>query len=312
MGAPAPSGGGPGPSKGGGGGGNGSEGGREAWTPPRPPDAGAESWAPSTEPPPPAGDPAQLTVIPDPTPYAMPDPTPVPPPDWSTPETRATAPPIGGGDAPPIGGGAGQPPGHEPPAYAGEPPAPGRPTPYVVEPPRRSDQRLWLILGALAVLLSCCCVAAGLVAVTWGRQIIGALGDRQRTVGLDQTIRDGDLEFRVYGVECGIDRVGDPFVSQSAVGQFCVAKLAVRNVGSRPALFSDVLQRAYGPSGQRFVADTGAGLLANADQQVFLSDINPGNEVTGAVVYDVPPRARIVRLELHESPGSRGAIVKTG
>jgi hypothetical protein len=169
-----------------------------------------------------------------------------------------------------------------------------------------------LILGIAAALTICLCVSATLVALTWGGGIYQEIRDRrQRTVGLNQAARDGDLEFRVRGVECGIGAVGDPFVNQIAVGQFCVVDLAIRNVGHRPAVFSDALQKAYGPSGEQFVADSSAGILANADQQVFLSDINPGNQVTGALVYDIPPTSRIVRVKLHHSPGSRGVTVRT-
>jgi hypothetical protein len=301
----------------------------EPWIPAGEPPAGAQSWVPLAGPPPPAGDPAQLTVFPEPIPYGMLDPTPDPPatpparaepatpvhpepsapapqpppdwstpdmpaPDWSTPQTRVTTPPFGG-------------PEPEPPVWSGEP------GPYPPEPPPpQRDQRIWLILGAVAVLLSCCCVAAGLIAATWGQDIYDLVRDGQQTVGLNQTARDGDLEFQVRRVECGFSRVGDPLINQAAVGQFCVVELAVRNVGKRPAIFADTLQRAFGSGGERFVADSAAGILANADQQVFLSDINPGNVVTGAVVYDVPPDARIVRLELHRSADSRGVVVRTG
>lgn len=169
-----------------------------------------------------------------------------------------------------------------------------------------------MILGIVAVLLSCCCVVTVLIALTWGQQIYDEFLDRRDTVGLNQTARDGDLEFRVTGVECGIGRVGDPLISQAAVGQFCVVDLAVRNVGSRPVVFAETLQLAYGPRGELFLADSTAGILANADQQSFLNEINPGNRVTGALVYDVPPDARVVRVELRQSARSPGVTVRTG
>jgi hypothetical protein len=155
-------------------------------------------------------------------------------------------------------------------------------------------------------------VAATAIALAWGGDLYQEIRSRsQRSVGLNQPARDGSLEFRVTGVQCGIDRVGDPFVNQAAVGQFCVAELAVRNLGRRPVIFTDSLQAAYGSSGEQFRADSTAGLLANADRPVFLHEINPGNQVTGAIVYDLPPNSHIVRLKLHESARSRGVIVKT-
>ncbi|WP_212824587.1 DUF4352 domain-containing protein [Polymorphospora rubra] len=164
----------------------------------------------------------------------------------------------------------------------------------------------------MAVVLLCCCVGVAVSALFWGRDFYDDARDRGgRTVGLNQPARDGDLEFRVIGLECGIGRIGDLFVNQSAVGQFCLVDLVVRNVGDRPATFSDNLQKAYGPTDKQFGADSGAGALANIDQQVFPDQLNPGNQVTGVVVYDIPPDARIVRLRLHSAKGSPGVTVRT-
>jgi hypothetical protein len=218
------------------------------------------------------------------------------PPDWSTPATETTAPPLGGTPAP-----------------APEPPTSGEPAPTAPDRPTGRDIRPWMILGAAALFLLCCYGGATIALVNWGGDAYRLLRDRTaRPVGLNQPARDGDLEFRVRSVDCGVSRIGDPMVSQNAVGQFCVVQLDVRNVGRKPVTFADTLQRAYGPGGEQFVADPSAGILANADQQDFLTEINPGNQATGAVVYDIPRNSRIVRLRLHESAGSRGVLVRTG
>lgn len=241
-----------------------------------------------------------------------------PPPDWSTPETPTTAPRIGGGGngAPPPYSDAGPPPYSGPlPPYSGAPPPyPGPPPPYpAAPPPPNRNNRLALILGIIAAVLFCCCTGGVVSALTWGRQFYDEMRTRdQRTVGLNQPARDGTMEFRVRQVECGIGRIGDPFVNQTATGQFCLVELTVRNIGSRPAGFTDSLQKAYGPENRQFHADPGAGVLANADQQVFLDELNPGNQVTGLVVYDIPPGTRIVKLELHSSSRSNGVVVRTG
>lgn len=178
------------------------------------------------------------------------------------------------------------------------------------DPPRRG-RRLAILAGAgVAVLLLCCCGSVATAALTWGDDVYNRVaGGPTETVDLREAGRDGNLEFTVRQIECGVDRIGDAFVSQTAVGQFCLVEMTIRNVGDRPATFSDSLQRAYGTDGARFGADTGAGILANAEQQVFLNEINPGNRVTGVVVYDIPPDARIAELELHESEHSPGVRV---
>jgi hypothetical protein len=232
------------------------------------------------------------------------------PPDWSTPDTPANTPPLGGYPNPQQWPG-------QPAAQAQVAPEPGRqasgpggPAPDVARP---TDRRWWFVLGIVAALLSCCCVAAAVIALTWGPDIYTGLRERERRiVGLNQPIRDGNLEFRVRQLRCGLTEVGDPLVSQLALGQFCVVDLVVRNLGAQPVVFHDNLQIAYGPAGQRFGVDSTAGLLANADQHAFLSEINPGNRVTGAIVYDIPPDSRIVRLRLHGSVTSPGVQVRTG
>lgn len=48
----------------------------------------------------------------------------------------------------------------------------------------------------------------------------------------------------------------------------------------------------------------------NAD--TLLNDINPGNQVTGVVVFDIPKNVKLTRLELHDSPFSGGVPVSLG
>lgn len=180
-------------------------------------------------------------------------------------------------------------------------------------PPAARDRRLWLLLAVVAVLCFCCGATGAATAVNLvGRGYQKMLERSGRVVSLGQPARDGDLEFRVRAVECGASSVGDPLLNRTATGEFCLVRLDVRNLGNRPATFVDALQHAYGPGGQRFGPDPGAGLLANADQSVFLDRVAPGQRVSGAVVYDVPQGTRIVRLELHRAAGSPGVRIRTG
>ncbi|HEX2770895.1 MAG TPA: DUF4352 domain-containing protein, partial [Micromonosporaceae bacterium] len=190
-----------------------------------------------------------------------------------------------------------------PPAY-GPPPTgpPGR-------PPRRR-RTVALILGLTAALLACCCasVVGGLFAV--GDGLHGLVNRGRRTVGLNETARDGNLEFRVAGIQCNVPRVGDQYVSQVAVGQFCLVDVTVRNAGDRPATFDDSLQRAYGPGDRQYGVDQTAGMIVNAAQPLFMAPINPGNQVSAVLVYDIPTDTRLSRILLRASADSRGVLVK--
>lgn len=177
----------------------------------------------------------------------------------------------------------------------------------MAEPGSRNNARLTLIITIVAALLLIACLAGITGIVLWGRSI--AHDDTRQTVGVGEAALDGNFEFRVHQIRCGIEKLGDEYVSQVAFGQFCLVEIAIRNIGDRPAIFSDELQRAYGPTGEEYATDSGAGILVNPSQQMFLNELDPGNEVVGVVVYDIPPETRITRLQLREQESSTGVAV---
>ncbi len=132
----------------------------------------------------------------------------------------------------------------------------------------------------------------------------------QASVGMDTPVRDGVFQFTADGMRCGVHEIGTADDYQSPTGQFCVVTLTVKNVGKQPAIFADAIQKAYAPGGAWFISDSVAGFYANPDPTVYLNDINPGNKVQVIVVYDIPPAGHIVRLEVHENPTTRGAVIR--
>lgn len=197
----------------------------------------------------------------------------------------------------------------DPPPMPPPPPAPGLPTP-VAPPPKTDTTRLVLILAVTAAILLCACLGVATAATFVGREVYGNLRSPD-AVGLNEPVRAGDLEFQVHELTCGRPELQDRAGTLTATGQFCLVDLTVRNVGDQPATFSDRIQRAFGPDGDEYAADSAAGVLANSDQQIFLNTINPGNEVTGVAVFDIPPDATIEHLELRSTPSGGGALVKT-
>ena len=154
---------------------------------------------------------------------------------------------------------------------------------------RQRNADVKLILAATAAVLLCACLGIATVATFVGREVYQNVKNRDR---------DGDLEFRVHRVACGRTELGDNATKRRATGRFCLVDLTVRNVGDRPATFSDGDQRARGSDGNTYAADSAAGVLANVNQQIFLNTIDPGNEVTALVVFDIPPDVTISRLQL--------------
>ena len=129
-----------------------------------------------------------------------------------------------------------------------------------------------------------------------------------KTVKVGQPARDGKFEFTVKAPRCGVKKVGSDLLGAKAQGQFCLVTVQVKNIGDEPQTFSDSSQKAFGADVE-YSTDTTAGLYANEDTSTFLNEINPGNKVTGVLVFDIPAKAKLTKLELHDSPFSGGVTV---
>ncbi|MGC9671227.1 DUF4352 domain-containing protein [Planosporangium sp. 12N6] len=130
-----------------------------------------------------------------------------------------------------------------------------------------------------------------------------------KTAKVGEAVRDGKFEFTVQQVKCGVPQVGTDLVGKKAQGQFCLVTVQVKNIGKEAQSFSDISQKAFGADKTKYSADSGAGLYANSDGATLFNQINPGNQVTGVLVFDVPATATLAKLELHDSPFSGGVEV---
>ena len=134
----------------------------------------------------------------------------------------------------------------------------------------------------------------------------------KKAAGSGDKGRDGKFEVTVKSMKCGVDTVGDQYLNEKAQGQFCLVTVKVRNIGKEAQMFSDSDQKAYSSDGTEYSTDTAAGLWANKNADTFLNEINPGNQITGVLVYDVPKKTKLVKLELHDSMFSGGVTVSLG
>jgi hypothetical protein len=126
---------------------------------------------------------------------------------------------------------------------------------------------------------------------------------------LGQPARDGKFEFVVQKVECGKKQVGDQYLNKTAQGQFCLVTVSVKSIGTKAQMFDGSSQKAAGAGGVKYTNDGVAEMYANQDTATFLNEINPGNQVTGVLVFDIPQDATIKSLELHDSMFSGGVTV---
>jgi Domain of unknown function (DUF4352) len=183
--------------------------------------------------------------------------------------------------------------------------------PIASAPPPPPRSRLPVIVSVVAGVLVLALMAGVAVATVVGVRRYRQ-DHRQTTVAMRQPVRDGAFRFTADEMQCGLHEIGPPDDYQSPTGQFCVITLTIKNVGTAPAIFADAIQKAYGADGVWFGSDSEAAFYANPDPDIFFNDINPGNTVRALVVYDIPPAGHILRLEVHENPTTRGAVIKLG
>lgn len=138
-------------------------------------------------------------------------------------------------------------------------------------------------------------------------------GDAAKTATaakIGEAANDGKFEFTVSGIECGRATVGtNEYLTSTAQGQYCLLSVAVKNIGNEAQTFDGSSQVVYNAAGQKYSADSAAAIYANPTNSTFLNQINPGNTVTGIVVFDIPKDQTPVTAELHDSPFSGGVKV---
>jgi len=176
--------------------------------------------------------------------------------------------------------------------------------PVYAPPVRRRTGRTVLLV--VAGVLAACCAGGGTLALIGSGLLQGG---RSAPPGLNTPVRDGKFEFVVSRVRCGQSKVGPAPFSRTAQGQFCLVDLSVRNIGQEGQTFADAYQRAYGPDGTKFGADSAAGLLANSGGATLFTLVNPGNEVNDTIVFDIPKGTMLSKVELHDGPLSGGVSV---
>jgi hypothetical protein len=202
-----------------------------------------------------------------------------------------------------------QPPGQQP--YGA--PATGYPAPTPLPPGRKKRRWPWIVGGIVLVgILGCVGVFALFLRGTG--EVLDELdqnskGENAAVGQMNQPAKDGNFEFTVTGVKCGVASVGPADFGQKAQGEFCLVSVNVKNVGTTAELFSDISQKAYDASGAEFAVDSGAGVYANRESSTFLEQINPGNTVKGKLVFDVPKGTKLTSVLLHESLFSSGVKV---
>jgi hypothetical protein len=198
---------------------------------------------------------------------------------------------------------------------------PGQPGPLPqAQAPKKSKKTLYIVLG---IVVACLAVCGGCSAMFAGganevaKSVDKAIATPSATsaepaaeVGVGKAAKDGNFQFTVKKVQCGQSKIGtNPYLTKKAQGQFCTVTLTVKNIKTEPKMLSDSDQKAF-VGAASYDADSEAGMYVNGNENsVLLNNINPGNAVTGKIVFDIPKGAKLTKLELHDSAFSGGVTV---
>jgi hypothetical protein len=132
--------------------------------------------------------------------------------------------------------------------------------------------------------------------------------DRPALPGVGTAVRDKEFQFSVTHVHCGVKKIGGSYFNVKAQGEFCLISVRVENVGDKPQTFFGSNQRLFNRKGQEYEASDEAAFYLE-DSRSLYEEINPGNHVSGTIVFDVPESMMLDHIELHASSFSAGAEV---
>lgn len=124
-----------------------------------------------------------------------------------------------------------------------------------------------------------------------------------------QSANDGKFAFTVNSIKCDQASVGSEYSTKTAQGQYCLLNISANNIGNESQTLDSSNQFLYNSKGQKYSADSEASYDANTSGSTFLQQINPGNSVTGLVVFDLPKGVSPISAELHDSAFSSGVKV---
>lgn len=127
--------------------------------------------------------------------------------------------------------------------------------------------------------------------------------------GIGAEVRDGKFAFTVTKIKCGVRKVGDNVLNARAQGQFCLVNLTVKNVGDEPQVMFSANQKGYIGDREYAVDDAATIYASGSSASPWLTEVNPGNSLTGPIVFDIPKGQHLTKLVLHDSAFSGGVEV---
>jgi hypothetical protein len=125
---------------------------------------------------------------------------------------------------------------------------------------------------------------------------------------IGSTAADGKFAFAIWKVDCTKKSVSGALGSSTAQGHYCILSLSVKNIGKEAQTIFSSNMKLIDDQGREFKTDDMA-QMNTGQTDLWLKEINPGNQLDGKLYFDVPTDAKIVTAELHDSAFSGGVKI---
>jgi hypothetical protein len=128
---------------------------------------------------------------------------------------------------------------------------------------------------------------------------------------INQPANDGKFQFTVTAIKCGQPSVSSPdgYLTKTAQGQYCILSVTANNIGDQSQTLDSTSQYLYDSSNKKYSSDSEATIDISPTDNSFFNAINPGNSVSGTIVFDIPKTVTPITAELHDSALSGGVKV---
>ena len=154
----------------------------------------------------------------------------------------------------------------------------------------------WVYLAVVAVVVA---VTIGVLAVGPADTPTTAPPDDQFNDPFDDSFTTGGLflDVVVEDLETDVNSITDGPLQAVPAGTFTLVKLSVENNNDEPLDFNAENVQGIDSTGTTLFPDSSATGIVNADNEaVFLEAIQPGEVVTGIIVFDVPMDQTLVAV----------------
>jgi archaellum component FlaG (FlaF/FlaG flagellin family) len=153
------------------------------------------------------------------------------------------------------------------------------------------------------------CSAGGTAAAGGGTASAPASAAAPKGAGLNTPVKVGSFEFTVTASKDAGTTVGPSPLTKTAQGTFIEVDLTIKNVGNSSVTFLSNYVKLVDGTGKTYDADPTATLYASPNQSAWVAAINPGNTLTGPVLFDVPAGTRAAQVQVSDNAFSKGETI---